>query len=109
MFVLILIFINRGYAPFRRAWAEWFVCLLESFLRCFGLQVGGLGSKLEAWEALLASILDLLGVWEAKGAPGKGSRRAWVGPGVAGGPDLGPTWPQLEPSWSHVGAIMVPT
>ena len=31
-----------------------------------------LGSKLEAWEALLESILGLAGVWEAKRQQGRG-------------------------------------
>ena len=42
-------------------------------------------------------------------ATGKEFGRAWVGSGEAGDPDLGPTWPQPEPSWSQLGDIMVPT
>ena len=42
-------------------------------------------------------------------ATGKGFGRAWVGSGAAGDPDLGPTWAQLEPSWSQLGASMDPT
>ena len=42
-------------------------------------------------------------------AIGKGSGRAWVGPGVAGDPQMGPTWAQLEPSWSQLGLNMDPT
>ena len=50
----------------------------------FGLQVGGVGSKLEAWEALLESILGLVGVWEAKrhqgrGLEGLGLAQGWPG------------------------------
>ena len=39
-------------------------------------------------------------------ATGKGFGRAWVGSGVGGDPDLGPTWAQLESSWNHLGASM---
>ena len=41
-------------------------------------------------------------------ATGKGFGTAWVGSGAAGAPDLGPTWIQLEPSWSQLGASMGP-
>ena len=37
-------------------------------------------------------------------ATGKGFERAWVGPRTAGDPEMGPTWTQLEPSWSQLGA-----
>ena len=72
---------------------------LESILRYFGLQVGGLGSKLEAWEALLESILSLVGVWEAKrqqgrGLEGLGLAQEWLGTCK---------WGQLDPSWSPLG------
>ena len=60
--------------------------LLECFLWCFGLQVGGLGSKLAAWKALLESILGLVGLGGQEAA-GKGSGRAWVGPGWLAGHD----------------------
>ena len=41
------------------AWEDleaWGGSFLESILRYSGLQVGGLGSKLEAWDALLEPI-----------------------------------------------------
>ena len=36
--------------------------LLESILRYFRLQLGGLGSKLEAWDTLLEPVLGFEGV-----------------------------------------------
>ena len=42
-------------------------------------------------------------------AAGKGSGRVSVGPGVAGDPQMGPTWLQLEPSWNQLGANMSTT
>ena len=63
---------------------------------------------MEAWEALLESILGLVGAWEAKRQQGKGSGRAWVGPGAAGDPQMDPTCAQLEPNWSQLGANMGP-
>ena len=83
---------------------------LESILRYFGLQVGGLGSKLEAWEALLESILGLVGVWEAKRQQGRCLlAQGWLGTHKWGqhgsnlsqvGTNLGPTWAQLQLTWS---------
>ena len=82
---------------------------------CWGL----LGSKLGVWEvqvggfgAFLGSMLDLVGRKWSSGsseATGKGLGRAWVGSGAAGDSDLGPTWTQLEPSWSQLGSSMGPT
>ena len=93
---------------------------MESNLGHFGLQVEGLGSKLEAWEALLESILDLVGVWEAKrqqgrGLEGIGLAQGWLGTwnwGQQGpslsqvGANLQPTWAQLEPTWSRLGSML---
>ena len=69
-------------------------------------------SKLEVLE----SFWDLCWVlWGTKGglggpeATGRGFGRAWGGSGAAGDPDLGPTWAQLETSWSQHGASMAPT
>ena len=72
----------------------------------FGFQFEGLGCKSEAWEALLESILGLVRVWEAKRHQGRGPEG--LGQGVAGDPDLDPTWLQLEPSRSQLGANMGP-
>ena len=47
---------------------------------------------MEVWEVLLNSILDLVGVWEAKRpATWKGFGKPWVGPGAAGDPEMDPT------------------
>ena len=45
---------------------------------------------MEVWEILLSSILDLVGVWEAKRPQGRVGR-PWVGPGAAGDPEMDPT------------------
>ena len=79
--------------------------LLRSKLGVGEVQVGGFG-------AFLGSMLDLAGhTWSLGGseATGKGLGRAWAGSGAAGDPDLGPTWTQLEASWSQLGASMGPT
>ena len=57
-------------------------------------------------------MLGLVGPSGGLGGPeatGKGFGRAWVGSGAAGDSDLGPTWVQLEPSWSQLGSNMDPT
>ena len=61
------------------------------------------------WEALLESIFGSCRGLGGPEAIGKGFGRAWVGSGAAGDSDLGPTWTQLEPSWSQLGASMEPT
>ena len=69
------------------------------------VEVGGLA-------AFLGFMLGLVGhKWGSGGseATGKGSGRVWVGSGAAGDLDLVPTWGQLEPSWSQLGASMGPT
>ena len=78
---------------------------MESILLYFGLQVEGLWSKLEAWEAVLETILGFVGVWEAKrqqgrGLEGLGLAQGWLGTRK---------WAQLEPSWSQLGFNMDPT
>ena len=67
----------------------------------FRLHVGGLGGL---------SGIHFGSCWGLGGqeATGKGSGRTWVGPGVAGDPDLGPTWPPLEAIRSQLGANMSP-
>ena len=48
-------------------------------------------------------MLGLVGTNGSLGGPevtGKGFERAWVGSGAAGDPDKGPTWNQVESSWS---------
>ena len=67
----------------------------------FGIQVGGLGSKLESWEVLLESILGLVEVWEAKRQQGRvleglGLAEGWLGNRNQVGTNLGPTCAQLE-------------
>ena len=90
---------------------------MESILEDSGAQVGVLGSKLEAWEAFLESILGLVGVWGAKrqqerGLEGLGLAQGWLGtrkwaqhgPNLSqAGANLGPTWAQLAPTWSQLG------
>ena len=76
-------------------------------LGSFGVQVGGCGGL--SWR-----FGSLFGVYLGSGlggpeATGKGFGRAWVGSGAAGDSDLGPTWAQLEPSWSQLGSSMGPT
>ena len=69
-------------------------------------------SKLEVWEPFWGLCWVLQGANGGLGGPeatGKGFGRAWVGSGAAGGPDLGPTWAQLEPSWSQLGDSRNPT
>ena len=73
-------------------------CRIGSLGRCFLEPCWAvLGSKLEAWEGFLESILGLLGVWEAMRQQGRGleglglpqgSRGGW-GPG--NGPNMSPT------------------
>ena len=74
---------------------------------------------MEAWEALLESIVGLVGVWEAKRQQGGrleglGLAQGWLGtwkwtqhgPNLGQvGANLGPTWVQLEPTWSHVSQL----
>ena len=55
--------------------------LLESILKCFGLQVEGLGSKLEAWEVLLEFILGLVGRKSGFGRPRGNREGVWKGLG----------------------------
>ena len=67
--------------------------------------VGGFG-------AFFGFMLDLVGHKGGLGGPeaiGKGFGRAWVGSGAAGDSDLGPTWAQLETSWSQLESSMGPT
>ena len=74
--------------------------LLGPMLGCFKVQVGGLGPKLEVWDALMGSILGLVGrEW------GFGRSR---GNRAAGDPQMGPTWAQLEPTWSQLGSMWGP-
>ena len=81
--------------------------LLDSIFGCYGLQVGGSGSKLEVWEALLGSILGPVGVWEAKRTQRRGLERlglaqGWLGP--ANGPNMDSTLAKLEPTWVQHGS-----
>ena len=73
-------------------------------------------------EALLGSILGLVGVWEADRPQGRGleelglaqgrlGTRKWSqhGPNLSQvGANLGPTWAQLEPTWSQLGSMLGP-
>ena len=67
-----------------------------------GGQVGGLGGP---FEFHFGSGRGL----GSQEATGKGFGRSGVGSGAAVDPDLGPTWAQLEPSWSQLGFSMGPT
>ena len=83
---------------------------------------GGLRSKLEVWEVLLNSILDLVEVWEAKRPQGRGLEGLGLAQGRLGtqkwtqhepsliqvGANLGPTWAQLETTWSQLGSKLDP-
>ena len=67
---------------------------------------------MEVWEPFWGLCWVLWGTNGGLGGPeatGKGFGRAWVGSGAAGDPDLGPTWAQLEPSWTQLGSSMGPT
>ena len=78
---------------------------------------------MEVWEVLLSSILDLVGVWEAKRPQGWGLEGLGLAQGRLGtqtwtqheaslsqvGANLGPTWAQLEPTWSQLGANLGPS
>ena len=74
----------------------------------FGVQVGGCGGVSWRFGSLfgvyVGSCRAQMGVWEAQRPQGSG----WVGSGAAGDPDLGPTWAQLEPSWSQLGSMLGP-
>ena len=70
-----------------------------------GSKLKGLGSKLEAWEALLESILGLVGVWEAKRQQGRGLE----GLGLAQRQLRTRKWSQHRPNLSQVGANLGPT
>ena len=86
--------------------------LLDSCWGVFRVQVGWFGSKFEVWDSFLGFILGLVGQKGGLGGPeatGKGFGRAWVGPRAAGDPEMGPTWVQLEPSWSQLGSKTSPT
>ena len=82
-------------------------------LGSFGVQVGGCGGlSWRFWSLFgvyVGSCGAQMGVWEAQRLQGWGFGRAWVGSGAAGDPDLGPTWAQLESSWSQLGSSMDPT
>ena len=70
----------------------------------------------------MSSILDLVGVWEAKRPQGRGLEGLELAQGRLGtqkwtqhepnlsqvGPNLGPTWAQLEPTWSQLGPKLGP-
>ena len=74
----------------------------------FGVYVGSCRAQMEVWEVLLVSFVSgraQTGDCEADNWSG----RAWVGPGAAGDPQIGPTWALLEPSWSQFGPNMDPT
>ena len=79
--------------------------LLESISGCFGLQVGGLGSNMEAWETLLESIFGLVGVWEAKRQQGRGLEGLGLGQGWL----ATCKWAQHGPNLNQVGANLGPT
>ena len=128
MYIYIYMYIQGGYAPFRRSWSsnnnnseqggveDLGGRLLGSILECFE------GSKLEVWEVLLNSILDLVGVWEAKRPQGRGLESLGLAQGRLGtqkwtqhepslsqvGANLGPTWTQLETTWSQLGPKLGP-
>ena len=92
---------------------------MYSFFWSFRVKVGGV---LEAWEALLESILGLVVVWEAKRHQGRSleglglahrqlGTRKWVqhGPNLSQvGANLGPAWAQLEPTWNQLGSMLGP-
>ena len=77
---------------------------------------------MEVWEVLLSSILDLVGVWEAKRPQGRGLEGLGLAQGRLGtqkwtqhepslsqvGANLGPTWTQLETTWSQLGPKLGP-
>ena len=54
---------------------------LGSILGCFGLQVGGLGSKLEVLDAFLGSNLGLVGRQWGFGRPRGNRKGVWKGLG----------------------------
>ena len=67
---------------------------------------------MEVWEpfwGLCRVLYGINGDLAGPEATGKGFGRAWVGSEAAGDLDLGPTWAQLEPSWSQLGASTGPT
>ena len=68
----------------------------------FRVQVGGLGGPFGIHFGSCRG-------WGGQEATGKGSGRDLVGSGVAGEPEIGPTWTQLEPSWSQLGPNTGPT
>ena len=99
MYIYIYIYIQGGYAPFRRSWSsnnnnseqggveDLGGRLLGSILECFEgfkVQVGGLGGP---FEFHFRSSRGLGG----QEATGKGFGKPWVGPGAAGDPEMDPT------------------
>ena len=82
----------------------------------FGVQVGGCGGlSWRSWSLFwvyVGSCRTQIGVWEVQTPQGRCLEkfgRAWVGSGAGGDLDLGPTWIQLEPSWTQLGSGMGPT
>ena len=92
-------------------------------LGSFGIQVGGFGGLNWRFGRFFGVYVGSCraqmgfgrlrghreGIWKGLGWLRGHREGIWVGSGAAGDPDLGPTWGQLEPSWSQLGASMGPT
>ena len=71
--------------------------LLDPILKCFGVQVGGVG---DPFGVARGGLGNPEATW-------KGFER--VGPRAAVDPEMGPTRAQLEPSWSQLWCKLGPT
>ena len=84
--------------------------LFGAMLGCCGVQVGGLGGP--SWRfgwlfgVYVGSCGAPMGVWEVQRLHGRGLEGLGLAQGAARDPDLGPTWVQLEASWTQLGATM---
>ena len=71
--------------------------------------VGGLGAFFGVYGGSCRTQMGVREVQTPQGRCFEKFGRAWVGSGAGGDLDLGPTWIQLAPSWTQLGATMGPS
>merc|ERR1712046_535200 len=122
MYACMIVYIQRGYAPFRRAWAVGFGTWEGAFWSHVGVFWAPIWRLWSLFGVYVGYCRAQMGVCEVQRPQGRGLEGLGLAQGRFGtrildqhgpnlsqvGTNLGPAWAHLEPTWSQLGSILGP-